>query len=111
MLHELRLRLGVLEADPQSLLQPDHHRAVCVRRPLHRDHRDSSASSDQELNFNDPFFNFFANFNINTAGFIIVGAFAATWAIAVLWWHFGNVEEKWDAKMIHHEPSEASAAS
>ena len=34
----------------------------------------------QELNFNDPFFNFFANFNINTAGFIIVGAFAATWA-------------------------------
>ncbi|HZM55657.1 MAG TPA: HoxN/HupN/NixA family nickel/cobalt transporter, partial [Acidimicrobiales bacterium] len=45
----------------------------------------------QELNFNDPFFNFFANFNINTAGFIIVGAFAATWLIAVLWWHFGNV--------------------
>jgi nickel/cobalt transporter (NiCoT) family protein len=63
-----------------------------------------------ELGFNDPFFNFFANFNINTAGFIIVGAFAATWAIAVVWWHFGNVEEKWDAKMIHHhhESSEAS---
>ncbi len=40
----------------------------------------------QELNFNDPFFNFFANFNINTAGFIIVGAFAATWLIVwVLW--------------------------
>ena len=34
----------------------------------------------EELNVNDPFFNFFANFNINTAGFIIVGAFAATWA-------------------------------
>jgi high-affinity nickel-transport protein len=64
----------------------------------------------QELNFNDPFFNFFANFNINTAGFIIVGAFAATWAIAVLWWHFGNVEEKWDARMIHHEPVEATAS-
>jgi len=27
-----------------------------------------------------------------------------------MWWHFGNVEEKWDAKMIHHEPSEASIA-
>jgi high-affinity nickel-transport protein len=64
----------------------------------------------QELNFNDPFFNFFAHFNINTAGFIIVGAFAATWAIAVLWWHFGNVEEKWDAKMIHHEPVEATVS-
>ena len=64
----------------------------------------------QELDFHDPFFNFFAQFNINTAGFIIVGAFAATWAIAVLWWHFGNVEEKWDAKMIHHEPVEATVS-
>ena len=65
----------------------------------------------QELKINDPFFNFFAHFNINTAGFIIVGAFAATWAIAVLWWHFGNVEEKWDAKMIHREPAEAAVSS
>ena len=64
-----------------------------------------------ELNFNDPFFNFFANFNINTAGFIIVGAFAATWAIAVMWWHFGNVEEKWESNMIHSDSSEASVAS
>jgi len=65
----------------------------------------------QELDVNDPFFNFFANFNINTAGFIIVGAFAATWAAAVLWWHFGNVEEKWDATMIHHEPAEAAVSN
>jgi nickel/cobalt transporter (NiCoT) family protein len=56
----------------------------------------------QELGINGPFFNFFSDFNINTAGFVIVGIFAATWATAVLWWHFGNVEEKWDAKMIHH---------
>ncbi len=64
----------------------------------------------QELDLHDPFFNFFANFNINTAGFIIVGAFAATWAAAVLWWHFGNVEAKWDARMIHHEPVEATVS-
>ncbi len=31
----------------------------------------------QEANLNDPFFNFFQNFNINTAGFVIVGAFVA----------------------------------
>jgi high-affinity nickel-transport protein len=61
-----------------------------------------------ELNFNDPFFNFFANFNINTAGFIIVGAFIATWAIAATWWHFGNVEEKWDARLLEHEATEAA---
>jgi nickel/cobalt transporter (NiCoT) family protein len=65
----------------------------------------------QELNVNDPFFNFFANFNINTAGFIIVGAFAATWGVAALWWHFGNVEDKWDAKMIHHEPVEPAVSN
>ena len=38
----------------------------------------------------DPFFNFFAHFNINTAGFVIVGAFVATWVIAALYWHFGR---------------------
>jgi high-affinity nickel-transport protein len=64
----------------------------------------------QELNVNDPFFNFFAHFNINTAGFVVVGAFAATWVAALLWWHFGNVEEKWDATMIHAEPMEATVS-
>ncbi len=34
----------------------------------------------QEANLNDPFFNFFQNFNINTAGFVIVGAFVLTCA-------------------------------
>ena len=64
-----------------------------------------------ELNIDNPFFNFFANFNINTAGFIIVGAFIATWVIAVLYWHFGNVEEKWDATMVKHDPVEATVSS
>ena len=39
---------------------------------------------------------------------MIVGAFVATWLVAVLWWHFGNVEEKWDARMLQPEPAEAS---
>ena len=38
-LHGARLRLGVPQADPQGLLQPDRHRAVGVRRPGHRRHR------------------------------------------------------------------------
>ena len=60
------------------------------------------------LNINNPFFNFFGNFNINTAGFVIVGAFLATWVVAVVYWRLANVEEKWDARMIHHEPEEAT---
>ena len=34
------------------------------------------------------------NFNINTAGFVIVGMFLVTWAGAMLIWRYGNVEEK-----------------
>jgi high-affinity nickel-transport protein len=64
----------------------------------------------QEAHLNDPFFNFFANFNINTAGFVIVGAFVATWVVALLYWRFGNVEAKWDAKMLHQEAESAIAA-
>ena len=56
-----------------------------------------------EADLNDPFFNFFQNFNINTAGFVIVGAFVMTWVVALLYWHYGRVEEKWDANMLPDE--------
>jgi high-affinity nickel-transport protein len=35
-------------------------------------------------------------FDINKAGFVIVGVFVLTWVIALGVWHFGKVEEKWD---------------
>jgi high-affinity nickel-transport protein len=54
----------------------------------------------QEANLNDPFFNFFQNFNINTAGFVIVGAFVLTWVVALLYWHYGHIEDKWDQNML-----------
>jgi high-affinity nickel-transport protein len=38
-------------------------------------------------------------FNINTAGFVIVGMFIATWAAAMLVWRFGHIEEKWSARL------------
>jgi high-affinity nickel-transport protein len=63
----------------------------------------------QEAHLDDPFFNFFQNFNINTAGFVIVGAFVATWAVALLYWRFGDVEAKWEAKMVHLEAESALA--
>ncbi len=39
------------------------------------------------------------NFNINTAGFIIVGMFVATWALALAVWHLAKIEEKWAVGM------------
>jgi nickel/cobalt transporter (NiCoT) family protein len=37
-----------------------------------------------------------ANFDINKAGFVIVGVFVLTWAIALSVWRFGKIEQKWD---------------
>src|SRR3984893_14705907 len=37
----------------------------------------------------------FQNFNINTAGFIIVAMFVGTWALAFAIWRFARIEEKW----------------
>ena len=51
----------------------------------------------QNSNLNGSFWSFLANFNINTAGFVIVGVFVVTWIIALSVWHFGRIEQKWDA--------------
>jgi nickel/cobalt transporter (NiCoT) family protein len=45
------------------------------------------------------FWGFMYNFNINTAGFVIVGMFVATWTVALLVWRYGHIEEKWTARL------------
>jgi nickel/cobalt transporter (NiCoT) family protein len=45
------------------------------------------------------FWGFMYNFNINTAGFIIVGMFILTWAAAILIWKYGRIEERWTARL------------
>jgi len=53
-----------------------------------------------QLHLKGGFWTFMAGFNINTAGFVIVGLFGATWVGALLIWKYGRVEEKWTAKLI-----------
>ena len=50
---------------------------------------------------NGSFWDFMADFNINTAGFVIVGMFVATWVGALMIWKYGHIEEKWSAKLVH----------
>jgi high-affinity nickel-transport protein len=45
------------------------------------------------------FWNIMADFDINKAGFVIVGMFIITWAGALAFWKFGHVEEKWSARL------------
>jgi nickel/cobalt transporter (NiCoT) family protein len=52
----------------------------------------------QDGNLNGSVWSFLENFNINTAGFVIVGVFVATWAVALSVWHFGKLEQKWDTR-------------
>ena len=52
----------------------------------------------------------FQNFNINTAGFIIVGMFIATWVISLAVWRLARIEEKWTAGMQQAEARSAANA-
>jgi high-affinity nickel-transport protein len=45
------------------------------------------------------FWNYMAAFDINKAGFVIVGMFIITWGGALAFWRFGHVEEKWSARL------------
>jgi nickel/cobalt transporter (NiCoT) family protein len=48
---------------------------------------------------NGGFWNWAQAFDINKAGFVIVGMFIITWGGALAFWKFGNVEEKWTSRL------------
>lgn len=49
----------------------------------------------KQLNLTGGFWNYAASFNLNSAGYIIVGLFAGVWIIALAFWRFGRIEERW----------------
>jgi nickel/cobalt transporter (NiCoT) family protein len=51
------------------------------------------------LNLSGSFWHWFEHININILGFVIVGLFVATWAIALSIWRFGRIEERWSAHL------------
>jgi len=61
-----------------------------------------------ELNWNGSVWRWFENFNINTAGFIIVGLFAVTWAVALAIWYFGKIEARWDTAALRARADDAT---
>jgi high-affinity nickel-transport protein len=48
-----------------------------------------------KLDLTGGFWTWVSAIDINTLGYIIVGIFIATWAIAVLIWRVGRIEERW----------------
>jgi nickel/cobalt transporter (NiCoT) family protein len=51
----------------------------------------------QEYSLAGGFWSFMAAFDINKAGFVIVGVFVLTWVVALAVWRFGRIEQKWDS--------------
>jgi len=63
----------------------------------------------QDGNLTGPGWAWLASFNINTAGLVIVGIFVLAWAAALTIWHFGQIEQKWDAAMMDGTSPAAAA--
>ncbi|MGH6655667.1 MAG: HoxN/HupN/NixA family nickel/cobalt transporter [Actinocrinis sp.] len=52
----------------------------------------------QQLNFTGAFWTWVSGLNLNTVGFVIVGLFVVTWAVALAVWKFGRIEERWQTE-------------
>ncbi len=48
-----------------------------------------------QLRWRGWFWNWLCGLDLNAVGFVVVGLFVVTWAIAVLVWRFGRIEERW----------------
>ncbi len=49
-----------------------------------------------QLHLKGGLWSYAAGFNINRAGFVIVGLFVAVWTFALLFWRYGKVEQRWE---------------
>jgi len=49
-----------------------------------------------QLGWRGPFWEWIGGLDLNTVGFLIVGMFVFTWALALLVWRYGRIEEKWN---------------
>jgi high-affinity nickel-transport protein len=61
-----------------------------------------------KLNLSGGFWMWVSAIDINTLGYIIVGMFIATWAIAALIWRVGRIEERWSVDLARPEGSDRS---
>ena len=49
----------------------------------------------QQLGYTGGFWDWVGGLDLNLLGFVIVGLFVATWALALTVWKLGRIEEKW----------------
>jgi nickel/cobalt transporter (NiCoT) family protein len=54
----------------------------------------------EHLDLSGSFWSWFESIDINFLGFVIVGMFVATWAIALAIWRLGHIEERWSSARV-----------
>jgi nickel/cobalt transporter (NiCoT) family protein len=59
-----------------------------------------------KLDLSGSFWDWFENVDINFLGYVIVAMFVATWAIALLIWRLGRIEERWSAHLEDSRPAD-----
>lgn len=69
----------------------------------------------KQLNLTGGFWGYAASFNLNSAGYIIVGLFAGVWIVALALWRYGKIEERWhdrahEAQLMRGEDSDHTKA-
>jgi high-affinity nickel-transport protein len=50
-----------------------------------------------QLGWRGPFWDWLGGLNLNAVGFVVVGMFVLTWAVALVIWRYGRIEEKWSS--------------
>ncbi len=68
-----------------------------------------------QLELSGGIWDFVNEFNLNSAGYFIVGAFVVVWSIALILWRFGKIEDRWHnkahaAQIARGEKSDHAAA-
>ncbi len=53
----------------------------------------------EEFGWSGGVWNWIGGIDLNVVGFAIVGLFVVTWAVALLVWRWGRIEEKWSARL------------
>ena len=51
----------------------------------------------EQLSLSGGFWDYARGFDLNHAGYLIVGVFVGVWVVALGLWRFGRIEERWDA--------------
>jgi high-affinity nickel-transport protein len=69
----------------------------------------------QSFNLSGGIWNVVAKVDLNQIGFIIVGMFVVTWALAIMIWRFGRIEQRWAlapaSPKDHHDITERKDAA